>query len=78
MVTNSSADEGWMPTVESNCAFVAPHLSAMPMPCMISAESGPTMCAPTTLSVAVSTMSFMNAFSTRPAREIFIGVNVLV
>ena len=36
------------------------------------------MCAPTTLSVAVSTMSFMNAFSTRPAREIFIGVNVLV
>ena len=67
-----------MPTVESNCALVSPHLSAIPMPCMISAESGPTMWHPTTLSVSTSTMSFMNAFSTRPASEIFMGVNVLV
>ena len=67
-----------MPTVESNCFLVAPHLSAMPRPCMISALSGPTMWHPTTLSVATSTMSFMNAFSTRPAREIFMGVNVEV
>lgn len=32
MVTNSSADEGCMPTVLSNCALVAPHLSATAMP----------------------------------------------
>jgi len=43
IVTNSSAAEGWIPTVESNCFFVAPHLRAMAMPCMISAASGPTL-----------------------------------
>lgn len=47
IVTNSSAAVGWMPTVASNCALVAPHLSAMPRPCMISAASGPTLAAGT-------------------------------
>ena len=48
MLTHSSAAVGWMPTVESKWDFLAPALSAMAMPCMISAESGPTMCAPNT------------------------------
>jgi hypothetical protein len=30
-------------TVESNCALVAPHLSATARPCMISGASGPTL-----------------------------------
>lgn len=32
-----------MPTVASNCAFVAPHLRATARPCIISAASGPTL-----------------------------------
>ena len=32
MVTNSSAAVGWMPTVASNCALVAPHFSATASP----------------------------------------------
>lgn len=32
-----------MPTVESKTAFVAPALSAIPIPCIISAASGPTL-----------------------------------
>lgn len=32
MVTNSSADDGWIPTVLSNCAFVAPHFIATAIP----------------------------------------------
>jgi hypothetical protein len=48
MVTNSSADEGWIPMVESNCRLVAPDLSATAKPCMISAASGPTLQASTT------------------------------
>lgn len=35
--------EGWTPTVESNCFFVALPLTAMAMPWMISGESGPTL-----------------------------------
>lgn len=31
-----------MPTVESSCALVTPIFTATPMPCMISAASGPT------------------------------------
>lgn len=43
IVTNSSAAVGWMPTVASNCALVAPHFRAIASPCMISAASGPTL-----------------------------------
>ena len=43
MVTNSSAAVGWMPIVASNCALVAPQLSATASPCMISPASGPTI-----------------------------------
>ncbi len=39
----SSAPEGWMPTVESKMALVAPALSATAMPCRISGASGPTL-----------------------------------
>ena len=42
-----------MPTVESKFVFLAPHLSAMAMPCMISGESGPTMCTPTTCALGL-------------------------
>jgi hypothetical protein len=43
MVTNSSAAVGWMPIVASNCALVAPQLSATASPWMISPASGPTI-----------------------------------
>ncbi len=33
MVTNSSAELGWMPTTLSNCSFVAPILTATANPC---------------------------------------------
>jgi len=33
IVTNSSADEGWMPTTVSSCAFVTPILTATAKPC---------------------------------------------
>lgn len=34
IVTNSSAEEGWMPMVLSKCSFLAPALIAIPMPCI--------------------------------------------
>ncbi len=43
IVTNSSAAEGWMPMVLSKVFFVAPALSAIAIPCMISGASGPTL-----------------------------------
>jgi hypothetical protein len=52
MLTHSSAAVGCIPTVESKWDFLAPALRAMAMPCMISAASGPTMCAPSTCSAA--------------------------
>ena len=41
-----------MPTVRSNCAFVAPPSTATANPCMISAASAPTMWQPSTTSLA--------------------------
>lgn len=38
----TSAPEGWMPMVLSSWRLVTPIFTATPMPCMISAESGPT------------------------------------
>lgn len=75
MVTNSSAAEGCIPTVLSNCSLVAPHFSATAMPCMISGASGPHMDAPITLSVWASTRSFITDFSVRPDMVFFIGLN---
>lgn len=34
MVTNSSADEGWMPTTLSSCFFFTPIFTATAKPCM--------------------------------------------
>jgi hypothetical protein len=42
---------------------------------MISAASGPTMCAPSTASVVPSTISFMRVASERPDRVLRIGRN---
>uniref|UniRef100_A0A2P2JTT9 Glutathione reductase n=1 Tax=Rhizophora mucronata TaxID=61149 RepID=A0A2P2JTT9_RHIMU len=78
MVTNSSAAEGCIPTVLSNCAFVAPHFNATAMPCIISGASGPHMEAPITLSVSASTRSFIIVFSCRPETVFFIGLKVEV
>ena len=33
IVTNSSADDGWMPTTVSSCALVTPSLTATAKPC---------------------------------------------
>ncbi len=74
MVTNSSAEEGWMPMVESKTSLVAPALSATAIPCMISGESGPTMCAPRTFLDAASTTSFISARSSRPESVFLIGL----
>ena len=57
IVTSSSAADGWMPTVASNCALVAPPFRATAIPCKISGASGPTMCTPTTLTQAHSIWS---------------------
>ena len=48
MVTNSSAADGWMPTVMSKWDFLAPAFRAMAIPCIISGASGPTMWTPMT------------------------------
>src|SRR5262249_16962265 len=74
MVTNSSPAVGWMPTVASNRALVAPAFTATASPWISSAASSPTMCTPTTRSVAASTMSFMKVRCLRPASVYFIGV----
>lgn len=42
IVTNSSAAEGWIPTVPSKSDFRARHRIATATPCMISGASGPT------------------------------------
>src|SRR5215813_6625190 len=73
MVTNSSPAVGWMPTVASNCALVAPAFTATARPWISSAASSPTMCTPTTLSVAASTISFMKVRCCRPETVYFIG-----
>mmetsp|Transcript_33708 Transcript_33708/g.56615 ORF Transcript_33708/g.56615 Transcript_33708/m.56615 type:complete len:267 (+) Transcript_33708:466-1266(+) len=73
MVTSSSAAVGWMPMQSSNCAFVAPIFTATATPCRISAASPPTMCTPTTLSVATSTIIFMNIFPSLPEMVFFMG-----
>lgn len=45
--------------------------------CIISAESGPTMCTPTTASVSACTIIFMSVRSGRPDSVAFIGLNLL-
>ena len=72
MVTNSSAADGWMPTVASKSALRAPHFIAIEMPCMISGASGPTMWAPTTSPVADCTISFIRVCSSLPDSVFFI------
>ena len=66
IVTNSSAAVGWMPMVLSNTALVAPAFIATAKPCTISPASAPTMCRPTTRSVASSTTSFISVRSVLP------------
>src|SRR5690606_32685873 len=60
MVTNSSADDGWMPMVRSKAALVAPIDTATAKPWTISAASSPAMCKPTTRSLTSSTISFIS------------------
>eukprot|EP00955_Chlamydomonas_euryale_P048142 353880-Chlamydomonas_euryale.AAC.22 len=43
IVTNSSADDGWMPTTSSSCDLVMPCFTATAKPCMISAAVAPTL-----------------------------------
>ena len=74
IVTNSSALDGWIPTVLSKCFLVAPHCSAVAKPWRISGESTPTMCTPNTRSVAWSTTNFMKVFSCLHANVDRIGV----
>src|SRR6516164_119599 len=74
IVTNSSAALGWMPTVWSNCLLVAPHLTAIARPWMISGASGPSIWQPTTRSLRVSTTSFIRVRSGRPDNVFFIGL----
>ena len=69
-MTNSSAAVGWMPMVRSKSSLVAPMATAMPMPCMISAASSPSMCAPSTHRVRWQTTSFISAF--RPSRRLML------
>lgn len=47
-VTSSSAEVGWMATVLSRSALVAPILTATAKPCSISSQPSPCMCNPTT------------------------------
>ena len=77
IVTNSSAAVGWMPIVASNTALVAPAFIATAKPCTTSPASGPTMCSPTTRSLAVSTTSFMRVRSALPLRVCFSALNSL-
>src|SRR5216684_3118247 len=57
----------------SNWALVAPAFTATARPWISSAASSPTMCTPTTLSVAASTISFMKVRWWRPDTVYFIG-----
>ena len=52
-----------MPTVASKSALVAPMRTATAKPWVISADSSPAMCRPTTRSLASSTISFIMDFS---------------
>ena len=67
-VTNSSALVGWMPMVWSNCALVAPQRRATAKPYIISPASSPTMCRPTTRSLASSTISLTSVRVAAPLR----------
>jgi len=67
-VTNSSADVGWMPSVASKSALVAPHLIATAMPWITSAAFGPSICAPTTRCDPRSTTSLTTVCWSRPDR----------
>src|SRR5262249_39075655 len=59
MVTNPSPAVRWLPTLASNWALAAPAFTPTGKPWISSAASSPTMCTPTTRSVAASTTSFM-------------------
>ena len=59
IVTSSSAADGCKATVASNCALVAPILSATPASCTISAASGPQTWTPNTRSLSRSTIIFI-------------------
>ena len=48
IVTNSSAEVGWMPMVRSKSALVAPATIATSTACIISGASSPRMCTPST------------------------------
>lgn len=48
IVTNSSDEVGWMATVLSKSALVAPILMATANPCSISSQPMPCICKPTT------------------------------
>jgi hypothetical protein len=54
--------------VLSNTALVAPAFMATAKPCTISPASAPTMCRPTTRSLALSTTSFISVRSWLPLR----------
>jgi hypothetical protein len=77
MVTNSSAAVGWMPMVLSNTALVAPAFMATAKPCTISPASAPTMCRPTTRSLALSTISFISVRSLLPESVCLSALNSL-
>ena len=51
MVTSSSEDVGWIATVRSKSAFVAPILTATEKPCSISSQPRPIMWMPNTCHV---------------------------
>ena len=63
--------------VASNWALVAPHFSATAKPCTISPASAPTMCRPTTRSVALSTISLTSVRSPRPDSVCLSGLKSL-
>lgn len=48
IVTSSSAEVGWIATVLSKSALVAPILMATAKPCSISSQPRPCICSPTT------------------------------
>ncbi len=66
-----------MPTVASNTALVAPAFIATAKPWTTSPASSPTMCSPTTRSVAASTMSFISVRSLLPLSVCFSALNSL-
>ncbi len=63
--------------VLSNTALVAPAFMATAKPCTISPASAPTMCRPTTRSLAVSTTSFMSVRSVLPESVCLSALNSL-